>query len=121
MAPVRAKDIAPQALLVYASPMGSQWTAFQARDYQRSIAEGNEALAIDPDYSWTHAYLGMAMAQLGRLDEAVAQVREANRLEDAPMLKALLAHTCPRSHPTARRSCLRERRWTLRPPCWMWQ
>jgi serine/threonine-protein kinase len=90
---VRAKDIAPLALLVYAGPMGSQWTAYQARDYERSIAEGHEALAIDADYSWTHAYLGMAMTQLGRLDEAVAQVREANRLEDAPMLKAFLAHT----------------------------
>ena len=88
-----AADLSPQSMIAYSSPWGSQWTAFMARQYDRSIAEGEKALAIDPTYSWTHAYLGMALAQKGAFRDAIAELREGNRLEDSPLLKALLAHT----------------------------
>ena len=64
-----------------------------ARQYDLSIQKGHDALAIDPNNVWAHAYLGITLLQLGDTAEGVAQLQEANRLEEAPLLGAFLAYT----------------------------
>jgi tetratricopeptide (TPR) repeat protein/predicted Ser/Thr protein kinase len=48
---------------------------------QRAIELERRALAIDPGLSDAHMWLGTALINLGRTDEAIAEIQEAIRLE----------------------------------------
>jgi non-specific serine/threonine protein kinase len=47
----------------------------------KAIELGRRALALDPELSDAHAWLGSALLNLGRVDDAIAAIREAVRLE----------------------------------------
>jgi tetratricopeptide (TPR) repeat protein len=48
---------------------------------EQAIQIERRALAIDPDLADAHMWLGAALLNLGRTDEAIASIREALRLE----------------------------------------
>jgi serine/threonine-protein kinase len=84
--------LAPRTIASYAGVMGSQWTTYLAREFDLSAQKSREALAVDPSNSWAHAYFGLALLQLGDTEEGLSHLEEANRLEEAPLLQALLAY-----------------------------
>jgi tetratricopeptide (TPR) repeat protein len=47
----------------------------------QAIELERRALAIDPGFSDAHMWLGTGLLELGRIDEAIAQIREALRLD----------------------------------------
>jgi len=89
---LNAEELAPGSIVPYASPMGSQWTTFMARQFDLSIEKGREALTIDPTNAWAHVYLGTTLVHQGETDEGLAELLEATRLEDAPLLRVLLTY-----------------------------
>ena len=48
---------------------------------ERAVEIERRALALDPDFADAHMWLGSALLQLGRTDEATAEIREAVRLD----------------------------------------
>jgi len=47
----------------------------------RAVETERRALVLDPDFADAHSWLGSALLQLGRTDEAIAEMREAVRLD----------------------------------------
>jgi TolB-like protein/DNA-binding SARP family transcriptional activator len=79
-----AHDAALQALL--RDPQ-EPWAHFalgfvqaQSRSTEQAIESFNRALALNPNFSLTRTYLGSALSHLGRSDEALEQIDEAERL-----------------------------------------
>ena len=48
---------------------------------ERAMETERRAILIDPDFADAHSWLGAALLQLGRTDEAIAEMREAVRLD----------------------------------------
>ncbi|MGB2714895.1 MAG: protein kinase [Vicinamibacterales bacterium] len=48
---------------------------------ERAVETERRALLLDPDFADAHSWLGSALLQLGRTDEAIAEMREAVRLD----------------------------------------
>jgi serine/threonine protein kinase/tetratricopeptide (TPR) repeat protein len=48
---------------------------------ERAVETERRALVLDPDFADAHSWLGSALLQLGRTDEAIAEMREAVRLD----------------------------------------
>ena len=48
---------------------------------ERAAEIERRAIALDPDYADAHMWLGSALLQMGRTDEAIAEIREAVRLD----------------------------------------
>ena len=88
----RAQEIDPKSIMVYAGGSGTQWTFLMARRYAESIEEGRRAVDLDPENSFAHAHLGLALVENGVFGEGITELEKATRLEDAPMLKAFLAY-----------------------------
>jgi len=88
----RAQEIDPKSIMVYASGSGSQWIFLLARRYAESIEEGRRAVDLAPENSFAHGHLGLALVQNGVFGEGIAELEEATRLEDAPLLKAFLVY-----------------------------
>ena len=61
-------------------------------DIESAIKEYREVTRLEPQWPEGHYYLGTALAQQGRIDEAMPPLREALRLEpDAPCTRVALA------------------------------
>lgn len=88
----RTQELDPLSIMSYAGVNGSQWVLLMARRYDESIAEGRRALELEPDFSWAHANLGLALVANGQFANGVAELEEATRLEDSPLLKAFLSY-----------------------------
>jgi serine/threonine protein kinase/Tfp pilus assembly protein PilF len=48
---------------------------------ERAVESERRALALDPDFAEAHMWLGAALLQQGRTDDAIAEMREALRLD----------------------------------------
>ena len=48
---------------------------------ERAVEIERRALALDPDFAEAHMWLGAALLQQGRTDDAIAEMREAQRLD----------------------------------------
>jgi len=54
---------------------------YYARRYDEAIKQLRTTIAIDPDYWWAHQWLGQTYARLGKFPQAIAELREAQRLD----------------------------------------
>jgi len=60
---------------------------------EQAVAEGRGEVRLKPDDSVAHRYLGLALRNLGKLDESVREFREAIRLEpDDPGTQFMLGY-----------------------------
>lgn len=87
---LKALELEPLTLVIHAN-LG--WITYQARDYARAEARCRQGLEIDPNFVLARFYLGLALAQQGRFDEAITEIEHA--LETAgggALISAALAY-----------------------------
>lgn len=53
------------------------WAYYFSRDYERAIEQGRKAFEMEPRFDFAYWIVGLALAQLGRMDEAIASLNEA--------------------------------------------
>jgi TolB-like protein/Flp pilus assembly protein TadD len=70
----RARKLDPLSLFATVS-LG--WAYYFARRYDRAVELGRSALEMDPRFDFAHWIVGLALAQEGRADEAVAALNQA--------------------------------------------
>jgi TolB-like protein/Flp pilus assembly protein TadD len=70
----RAQKLDPLSLFTNVS-MG--WAYYFARDYERAIEQGRKALEMEPRFDFAYWIVGLALAQLGRTEEAIASLNQA--------------------------------------------
>jgi len=70
----------------------AQWGFFQARQFDRVIEQGRKALDLEPNFAFAHVLMGLALVQKGQLAEAVAAAERGARLDDSPLMQAMVAY-----------------------------
>jgi len=65
---------------------------FYARQYDRAIQYGRNAVEMDPNFGPARLVLGLAYEQKGMLNEAIREFEEATGVEKGSMYEAALAH-----------------------------
>ncbi len=84
----RAQDLDPLSPVLNA---GAGYTFFLSRAYERSIRECERALEVDREFLLAMYVMAMSKAQLGLLDEAIAEMEHVAALTDnMPFYLALL-------------------------------
>lgn len=63
-----------------------------ARQYDQAIEQYRRAIAAEPRSHWAHLMLGCAYEQTGKFPEAIAELKQAHRLNDIPQTLASLGH-----------------------------
>jgi TolB-like protein/Flp pilus assembly protein TadD len=62
-----------------------------ARRYDQALLESQTVVERQPDFGYARAILGLLYAENGRYTEAVTEAQSATRLDDSPLMLALLA------------------------------
>ena len=62
-----------------------------ARKYDDAVKEGRSIVEREPDFGYARAVLALSYAETGRNAEAVIEAEQATRLDDSPLLLALLS------------------------------
>jgi tetratricopeptide (TPR) repeat protein len=74
-----------KVLLLSVIPASADWNAgvdaYNRKDWNTALKEFQAVLETNPNYHGAHYMLGLVLKQLGRGDEAIKQLQEANRLE----------------------------------------
>jgi serine/threonine-protein kinase len=79
-------------------PLSSEITSdlgfavFFTRDYAAALPHFQKALEGDPNSIWSHFFVGWAHEQMGQFEEAFAAYDRARKIDDAPLLRAAVAH-----------------------------
>jgi tetratricopeptide (TPR) repeat protein len=63
------------------------WIFFYAKNFDRALAVGREAIALAPDSFFGHQVTGRALFSQGRHDEGIAHVEKSRRIADTPYIK----------------------------------
>jgi DNA-binding winged helix-turn-helix (wHTH) protein/Flp pilus assembly protein TadD len=63
-----------------------------ARDYEQAVEQYRRSLGVAPKSHWAHFLLGWAYEQQGKFAEALAELNQADRLDDNPQVLASLGH-----------------------------
>ena len=84
----RAMELDPFARFTYGD---LSWTLLTARKYDESVREGRTIVERVPDFGYARAVLALAYAETGRFDQGVTEGKQATRLDDSPVLLAMLA------------------------------
>ncbi len=82
---------------VQAEPLSAIWSTgvghllYMGRHHQEAIVELLKTLELDERFFLAHCYLGLAYAEVGRIDEAVRALEQADALSaGSPLVRALL-------------------------------
>ena len=67
-----ALDLDPLSLVIL---MNLGWALFNRRDFEGAAEQSRRALDLDPDFPRAHELLALALAHLGRHEEAVAEAK----------------------------------------------
>ncbi len=85
----KAQQLDPVSLSVKAD---AGWFLFYGRRTDDSIAQLQQALEMEPNFSMAHGFLAHAYQQKGRFDEAVVESQRALELQDNASRMAWLGH-----------------------------
>ena len=72
--------------------LGLGHSFYFAHQFERPIEQYRRAIGVEPKSRWSHISLGQAYAQQGNFSEALAELSQARRLNDIPMVLASLGH-----------------------------
>ncbi|HYC92226.1 MAG TPA: protein kinase [Thermoanaerobaculia bacterium] len=86
----KACDLDPLSLI---SAVHAGWPFYFAGDYESAIRRFRKALELDEHFIPAHGWLGLALGQQSRFDEAIDAFHRALEVERISILKAMLAHT----------------------------
>ncbi|HEX9983599.1 MAG TPA: protein kinase [Thermoanaerobaculia bacterium] len=86
----RACDLDPLSLII---AVHAGWPFHFARDYEGAIRRFRKALELAENFIPAHGWLGMALGQQHRYDEALDAFRRALEVDRIPILQAMVAHT----------------------------
>jgi serine/threonine protein kinase/Tfp pilus assembly protein PilF len=84
----RAIELDPFARFTYGD---LNWTLLVARKYDEAVQEGRTIVDREPDFGYARTVLALSYAETGRYAEAVKEGEQASRLDDSPLLLALLS------------------------------
>jgi serine/threonine-protein kinase len=87
----RAIELDPLSLIIHAT-LGRHGYYF-ARRYDEAIAQLRATLGMDEGFWVARSFLGLVYARVGRLDEALAELEAARRLDDNLEIVAELGYT----------------------------
>jgi DNA-binding winged helix-turn-helix (wHTH) protein/Tfp pilus assembly protein PilF len=86
----RAEEIDPLSPMVN---VGVAWVLYVARDFQGASEQCWKVLAMEPKFGAAQYTLGLAYAQMGLIEEAIVELRNARTCAgDQPAVVAALAH-----------------------------
>ncbi len=86
----KARDLDPLSISINSS---FGWRLYLARQYDRSIAQLQDTLEMDPSYEWAHLILGQAFEQKGEFNPALAELHKALEIShNSPLMISALAH-----------------------------
>ena len=86
----RAQQLDPLSLVINAD---AAWTLYMARDYQGAMEQAWRTLAMEPRFAPAQHALGLAWQQMGMLEEAIVEFRNARTCSsDHPAAIASLGH-----------------------------
>ena len=86
----KAADLDPLSLII---AVHAGWPFYFARDFESAIRRFRKALELDEHFIPAHGWLGMALGQQRRYDDAVDAFNRALEVDRIPILVAMLAHT----------------------------
>jgi serine/threonine protein kinase/tetratricopeptide (TPR) repeat protein len=86
----KAGDLDPLSRII---AVHAGWPFYFARDYESAIRRFRKALELDENFIPAHGWLGMALGQQRRFDDALEAFRRAIAVERTPILVAMLGHT----------------------------
>jgi TolB-like protein/Tfp pilus assembly protein PilF/class 3 adenylate cyclase len=84
----RALELDPLSMIINAN-LGQ--TYCYSRRYEEAIAQLHRTIEIDPSFYYAHYQLGEALEFKGNRDAAIAEYQKARKLNDDPLVLALLA------------------------------
>jgi tetratricopeptide (TPR) repeat protein len=82
----RARELDPLSPMMIAN-VGYPY--YYARQYPEAIKHYQSALELNPQFSWSHLWIGQAYIQMGRHEEAVAEINKALTSGDVGVVRAL--------------------------------
>lgn len=86
-----AQDLDPLSLIANAA-LG--WVLYYARDYERAVDQCSRTLELDPRFELAHLWRGMALEEMGHMDEALASLTRATELSSGSAIsRAALARS----------------------------
>jgi serine/threonine-protein kinase len=86
----KATDLDPLSRIIV---VHGGWPFYFARDYESAIGRFEKALELDDNFIPAHGWLGMALGQQHRYEEALASFQRALATDRVPILLSMLAHT----------------------------
>ncbi|HWS70494.1 MAG TPA: protein kinase [Thermoanaerobaculia bacterium] len=86
----KACDLDPLSRII---AVHAGWPFYFARDYESAVRHFRKALELDENFIPAHGWLGMALGQQHRFDDALDAFRRAISVERTPILVAMLGHT----------------------------
>jgi TolB-like protein/tetratricopeptide (TPR) repeat protein len=84
----RAHTLDPLSLMITGDWLS---TLIHARQYDRVIEEARKLVAVNPDYAFAHAWMGLAYAQKKDFPPAIAELRKAQDLQPGYTMDHFLA------------------------------
>jgi tetratricopeptide (TPR) repeat protein len=86
----KAADLDPLSMII---AVHAGWPFYFARDFEGATRRFRKALELDERFIPAHGWLGMALGQQHRYDEAIDAFGRALEVDHVPILVAMLAHT----------------------------
>ena len=102
----RALELDPLSMIINAN-LGQ--TYCYSRHYDQAISQLLRTIEMDPSFYYAHYQLGEALEFKGNRDAAIAEYQKARKLNDDPLVLALLAHAMAKAgNPAQARTVLEQ-------------
>jgi len=85
----RSQELDPLALI---ANVNAGWIFYHARQYDKAIEHDRKSLEMDSNYARGHWAISEPLEQEQKYEEAIAELQMAGRLDETPIILALLGH-----------------------------
>src|SRR5437016_4618619 len=85
----RSQELDPLALI---ANVNAGWIFYHARQYDKAIEQDRKSLEMDSNFARGHWAISEPLEQEQKYEEAIAELQMAGRLDETPIILALLGH-----------------------------